>query len=136
MIFCFLSNKENLNTIHHNSDLLYDIYNTINEHNRRLTHCLLSAWYLYFKKFKSLFHNFIYFIINHCFYVKNFWMHYTLFIIIFIRNKINTIAYLVQDGEGNKPPSSTSFSRVTFKNVEIIPKNFLTFTFHPFSTLM
>ena len=31
--FCFLSNQENLYVIHHNLDLFYDIYNTINEHN-------------------------------------------------------------------------------------------------------
>ena len=33
--FCFLSNQKNLYMIHHDSDLFYDIYNTINEHNRR-----------------------------------------------------------------------------------------------------
>ena len=38
MLFCFLSNQENLRMIHHNSNLFYDIYNTINEHNQRQTH--------------------------------------------------------------------------------------------------
>ena len=36
--------------IRHNSDLLYDIYNTKNEHNRRQTHYLASIY---------IFHSFI-----------------------------------------------------------------------------
>ena len=40
--FCFLSNQENLHMIHRNSDLFYDIYNTINEDNGRQTHYLSS----------------------------------------------------------------------------------------------
>ena len=36
--FCFLSNQEILYIIHHDSDLFYDIYNTLNEHNQRQTH--------------------------------------------------------------------------------------------------
>ena len=34
VVFLILFNQENLYMIHHNSDLFYDIYNTINEHNR------------------------------------------------------------------------------------------------------
>ena len=37
---CCLSNQENWYMIHYNSDLFYDIYNTINEHNWRQTHYL------------------------------------------------------------------------------------------------
>ena len=33
-LYC-LSNKENLYMIHHDSNLFYHIYNTINEHNQR-----------------------------------------------------------------------------------------------------
>ena len=39
---CCLSNQENWYMIHYNSDLFYDIYNTINEHNWRQTHYLSS----------------------------------------------------------------------------------------------
>ena len=42
LLFCFLSNQENLYMIHHDSDLFYDVYNTKNEHNKRQTHYLLS----------------------------------------------------------------------------------------------
>ena len=35
LLFCFLSNQENLYMISHNLDLFYDIYNTITGHNRR-----------------------------------------------------------------------------------------------------
>ena len=41
IIFSFLPNQENLYnlyTIHHDSDLYFDIYNTINEHNWRQNH--------------------------------------------------------------------------------------------------
>ena len=38
--FCFLFNQENLYMIHQDSNLFYDICNTINEHNRRQTHYL------------------------------------------------------------------------------------------------
>ena len=38
--FCFLSNKEKMYTIPHESDLFYDIHNAINKHNR--THYLPS----------------------------------------------------------------------------------------------
>ena len=33
--FLFLSNQGNLYMIQHDSDIFYDIYNTINEHNER-----------------------------------------------------------------------------------------------------
>ena len=46
--FCFLSSKEKLYVIHDNSDLCYDIYNTINEHNRRKTHYFPSIFLTYF----------------------------------------------------------------------------------------
>ena len=51
LLFCFLSNQENLYTIHHDSDLFYDIYNTIHEHNRRQTHyfsSILNYFDIYF----------------------------------------------------------------------------------------
>ena len=35
LLFRFLSNQENLYTIHHDLNLFYDIYNTLNEHNWR-----------------------------------------------------------------------------------------------------
>ena len=38
----FLSNQDNLYMIHHNSDLFYDIYNAINEHNQKQTHYFSS----------------------------------------------------------------------------------------------
>ena len=41
--FVFLSNQENL-YIHHNSNIFYNIYHTINEHNRRQTHYLSSVF--------------------------------------------------------------------------------------------
>ena len=43
MLFCFLCNQENIYMIHHYSDLLYDIYSKINEHNRRQTHYVSSV---------------------------------------------------------------------------------------------
>ena len=44
----------------------------------------------------------------------------------------------IQDGggEGGQKGYPTSFSPVTFTNVEISPKNFLTFSFNPFATLV
>ena len=41
----------------------------------------------------------------------------------------------IQDGGGAKD-SPTSFSPVTPTNVRISPKNFLTFSFNPFDTLV
>ena len=43
---------------------------------------------------------------------------------------------LGQKGRGVAKNSSTSFSLVTSTNVGIIPKNFLTFPFNPFATLV
>ena len=54
--------------IHLDSDLFYDIYNTIDEYNWRQTH-YISSILSYLKKF---FYNFIRFIINHYFYVITF----------------------------------------------------------------
>ena len=45
----------------------------------------ISLW------FNVFFYNFIWFIINHDFYVITFWMHYMLFIIVFRRNKLIAI---------------------------------------------
>ena len=39
-------------------------------------------------------------------------------------------------GGGTKSAPPTSFSTVTSANVGISPQNFLTFTFHPFATLV
>ena len=41
LLFCFLSNKENVYMIRHDCDLFYGIYNTIVEHNQRQNHYLL-----------------------------------------------------------------------------------------------
>ena len=38
--FLVLSNQENLYSIHHDLELFFNIYNTINEHNRRQTNYL------------------------------------------------------------------------------------------------
>ena len=54
LFLLFLSNQENLYMINQNSDIFYDIYDTINEHNN----------YEWLKKF---FNHFICFIINHDF---------------------------------------------------------------------
>ena len=56
-----------------------------------LTDTSNPIWCVLFKKewFKKFFYNFIWFIINHDFYVITFWMNYTLFIIIFGKNTIN-----------------------------------------------
>ena len=53
--FCFLFNQENLRMIHHNSNLFYDIYNTITEHNQRQTHYLSSTLNLFLRESKSSF---------------------------------------------------------------------------------
>ena len=42
----------------------------------------------------------------------------------------------IQDGGGGKKASCTSFSPVTSTNVGISPKNFQTFSFNPFATLV
>ena len=40
--------------IHHDSDLFYDLYNTINEHNERLTHyfSFILSTYFYMSFFE------------------------------------------------------------------------------------
>ena len=53
--FCFLFNQENLRMIHHNSNLFYDIYNTITEHNQRQTYYLSSTLNLFLRESKSSF---------------------------------------------------------------------------------
>ena len=59
-IVAFLSNQENRSMIHHYSDLFYDIYNAITEHDGRQTHHhSLIQW------IKKLVFNFIYIITNH-----------------------------------------------------------------------
>ena len=86
LLFCSLSNQENLYMVHYDSNLFYDIYNTTIEHNRRQTHYLLlvpNYFDIYFEWIKKFFYNFICFIINDDFYVITFGMHYMLFIIIY-----------------------------------------------------
>ena len=46
------------------------------------------------KSSKNFFNNFICIIINHKSYIISLWMHYTLFIIFFRRNKINCYCWL------------------------------------------
>ena len=57
--FWFLSSQKNLYMIHHNSDLFYDMSNTITEHNQRQTNYLLSILnyfgYLFLSKSKISF---------------------------------------------------------------------------------
>ena len=75
--------------IHHNSHLCYDIYDKLNKPNPKTGSLpfIVSKllWYLFLSVSKNIF---ICFIINHEFYVITFWMHYTLFIIIYGRNKV------------------------------------------------
>ena len=88
---CCLSSQENLYMIHHNSDLFYDIYYTINEHNQRQTYYLSSIpnyFDICFCMNQKVFYHFICFIINHDSYAITFWMHFMLFIIIFGKNKV------------------------------------------------
>ena len=70
--------------IHHNSDFFCDICNAINEDNwREPDYCSsIPNYSKLLEWFKKVFHNFIYSIINHDFYVITFRMHYTLLIII------------------------------------------------------
>ena len=59
LLFCFLSNQENLYMIHYDSDLFSEIYNTIDKHNQRKTHYLSLIpncfWYLFLSELKSSF---------------------------------------------------------------------------------
>ena len=94
LLFCFLSNQDNLYMIHCNSGLLYDIYNTImNTAKDKLTtfHWFFQVILIYFfELFRKFFYNFFCFIIHHDFYIATFWMDFTCCIIInFRRNKIN-----------------------------------------------
>ena len=50
--------------------------------------------------------------------------------------KIRKALTLFRMGMGAKKRSPTSFSPLTSPNVEISPKNFLTFSFNPFATLV
>ena len=53
------------------------------------------------------------------------------------KNEINTDSLNpIQDGRGGKKALSTSFFPVTSTNVRFGPKNFLTFSFNPSSTLV
>ena len=58
LLFSFLTNQENLYMIQHNSDLFYDIYNTINDHNRRQTHSFSSIFPNYFDFYVITFERF------------------------------------------------------------------------------
>ena len=52
-----------------------------------------------------------------------------------MQNTSVVIFNLIQNG-GKERPALTSFSTVTSTNVEISPKNILTFSFNPFATLV
>ena len=60
-IFCFSSNHENQYMIHQDSDLFYDIDNSINEHSQRQTHYLSSMAVIL--DFLKIFDNFLTFLI-------------------------------------------------------------------------
>ena len=91
LLFCFLSNQENLFMIHHDLDLFWDIYNIINEHKDKLInfHLFFQIILISILELKKFFYNFISFVINQDFYIITFWMHCTLFIIFFGRSKVN-----------------------------------------------
>ena len=97
--FLFLFSQDNLYMIHLNSDLFYDICNTINEHNHRQT--FITTFHLFqiilisiFEWFKKFFYNFICCITYHDLYVITLRMPYRLFILIFRRNKFNCYYFL------------------------------------------
>ena len=99
--FFFLSSQESLYTIYHGLDLFYDVYNTINNQTHKtktnsLPFINFSKLFWKFIKewFKGFFYNFICFIINYDFYVITFWMHYTLFIIVFRKNRVSCFYWL------------------------------------------
>ena len=88
--FYFWSNQENLYMIHHNSDFFMTFkkqsMNLIADKLtifQRIEIILISI----FKRIKNFFYYFTCFIINHDLYLITFWMHYTLFIIMYRRNK-------------------------------------------------
>ena len=94
LLFCFLSNLENLYLIKHDYDVFYDTYNAIDEPDERQFQYLLSIpnyFGIYFWMICKDFYNFNCFIINHVFLVITFWMHYTLFIFISRKVKLITI---------------------------------------------
>ena len=69
------SNQENRYMIHLDSDFFYEIYDTINEHNQRLTHYLPlipSCFGIYFWVNQKFFYKFICFTIIYDFYVITF----------------------------------------------------------------
>ena len=57
VFFCFISNQENLSMIHHISDLFYNIFSLIKQHNQRQNHYLsliiLSLFDIYKKLIKK-----------------------------------------------------------------------------------
>ena len=71
LFLLFLSNQENLYMINQNSDIFYDIYDTINEHNNyelSTSHWFFQSNLIIFNKWlKKFFNHFICFIINHDF---------------------------------------------------------------------
>ena len=67
IVFFFLFNQENLYIIHHDTDLFYDIYNTLNQQNQHFSN---PIWYLLGSNSKKI--------------LINFWIHYTFFIICYI----------------------------------------------------
>ena len=48
----------------------------------------------------------------------------------------NNLTLFRMGGRAKRHPPPTSFSFVTYINVEISPQNFLTFSFNPFATLV
>ena len=71
----------------------YGIFNTINEHNQRQNHHFSLMFPTKFDIQKEVIEKFLLwlfcFMINHDYYVITLWIHYTLFIIVFIRNRFN-----------------------------------------------
>ena len=72
VLFCFLTNQENLYMIDHDLDLFCDIFNTITniiEDKPTTSHCLQIILISVFKWIKKFFYNFICYITNHDFCV-------------------------------------------------------------------
>ena len=65
------------------------LINTINGKITNFQWCLEPNLISAKKLIKKLFDNFIYFIINHDFYVNTLWIYYTLFTSVFRRNKVD-----------------------------------------------
>ena len=92
--FFFLSNLENL-YIHHVPNLFYYIDNATKWLKIKLQHFIDVSnpiWYLFRSDSKSSFIKF-FFILKHDFYVITIWMHYTLFISVFRKAKVNYYCY-------------------------------------------